>query len=122
MRGLVVDDSAVIRRILSGALRSLDFLEIDEATNGREAVEAATNRPYNLILIEWTLPRMGGLDAVRAMRAQGVTAPIIMVSAEAGKTNIIDALKAGVQNYVIKPFDLNTLTTKIREALKPPRG
>lgn len=122
MRGLVVDDSAVIRRILSGALRSLDFLEIDEATNGLEAVEAATNRPYDLILIEWTLPRMGGLDAVRAMRAQGVTAPIIMVSAEAGKTNIIDALKAGVQNYVIKPFDLNTLTTKIREALKPPRG
>lgn len=122
MRGLVVDDSAVIRRILSGALRNLDFLEIDEATNGLEAVEAATNRPYDLILIEWTLPRMGGLDAVRAMRAQGVTAPIIMVSAEAGKTNIIDALKAGVQNYVIKPFDLNTLTTKIREALKPPRG
>jgi len=117
MRGLVVDDSAVMRRILLGALRAVDITEVDEFSSGTDAVEAATTTPYDIILIEWTLPRLGGIEAVRAIRAKGVDAPIIMVSSEAGKTNIVEALRAGVQNYVIKPFDLNTLVVKVREAL-----
>ena len=122
MRGLVVDDSAVMRRILLGALRAVDITEVDEFSSGTDAVEAATTTPYTIILIEWTLPRLGGLEAVRAIRAKGVHTPIIMVSSEAGKTNIVEALRAGVQNYVIKPFDLNTLVVKVREALAKPRG
>ena len=117
MRGLVVDDSAVMRRILNGALRAVDITDVDEVGSGHDAVEAATTGSYDIILIEWTLPRMGGIEAVREIRAKGVSTPIIMVSAEAGKTNIVEALKAGVQNYVIKPFDLNTLVVKLREAL-----
>lgn len=122
MRGLVVDDSAVMRRIMSGALRGVDIADVDEVATGQEAVEAATQMAYDIILIEWTLPRMGGIEAVRAIRAKGVTTPIIMISTEAGKTNILEALKAGVQNYVIKPFDMNTLVMKIREVLGKARA
>jgi len=122
MRGLVVDDSAVMRRILNGALRAVEITDVDEFTSGQDAVEAATTGTYDIILIEWTLPRMGGIEAVREIRAKGVSTPIIMVSAEAGKTNIVEALKAGVQNYVIKPFDLNTLVVKLREALGKARA
>lgn len=117
MRALVVDDSAVMRKVLIGALGRAGVTEVDQASNGQEAVEATVEQEYDLVLMDWNMPNMLGIDAVRAIRAQGKAMPIIMVTTEAEKTRVLEALKAGAQNYVIKPFEPNTLVGKIQEVL-----
>ena len=122
MRALVVDDSTVMRRVLTGALRNADILEVDEAANGQEAVEFAVKNTYDIILMDWNMPVMLGIDAVREIRAKGVTAPIIMVTTEAEKSRLIDAIKAGAQNYVIKPFEPAAIIGKIKDTIKKHQG
>lgn len=117
MRALVVDDSAVMRRVFVGALRNVDITEVDEAGNGQEALAAVASNTYDIILMDWNMPIMSGIDAVREMRARGVSTPIIMVTTEAEKSRIIDAIKAGAQNYVIKPFEPSTIVGKIKDTL-----
>jgi two-component system chemotaxis response regulator CheY len=117
MRALVVDDSTVMRRVLSGALRNADVHDVDEAANGQEAVAAVTANTYDIILMDWNMPAMSGIDAVREIRAKGVKSPIIMVTTEAEKSRIIEAIKAGAQNYVIKPFEPSTIIGKIKDTL-----
>ena len=117
MRALVVDDSAVMRKVLIGALGRADIVEVDQAADGNEAVQAVKSSDYGLVLMDWNMPNMLGIDAVRAIRAEGKTMPIIMVTTEAEKSRVVDALKAGANNYVIKPFEPATLVTKIQEVL-----
>jgi len=117
MRVLVVDDSAVMRKVLIGALGRANIVEVDQAADGNGAVEAVKSNEYGLILMDWNMPNMLGIDAVRAIRAEGKTMPIIMVTTEAEKSRVVDALKAGANNYVIKPFEPATLVTKIQEVL-----
>lgn len=122
MRALVVDDSAVMRKVLIGALGRAGITDVDQAADGREAVDAAESNEYNLVLMDWNMPNMLGIDAVRAIRANGKTMPIIMVTTEAEKSRVIDALKAGAQNYVIKPFEPATIVNKIQEVLSKASG
>jgi len=122
MRGLVVDDSTVMRRVLTGALRMADILEVDEAANGQEAVELALKNTYDVILMDWNMPVMLGIDAVREIRASGSKVPIIMVTTEAEKSRFIDAIKAGAQNYVIKPFEPKVIISKIVDTIEKHRG
>lgn len=122
MRGLVVDDSTVMRRVLTGALRMADILEVDEAANGQEAVELALKNTYDVILMDWNMPVMLGIDAVREIRASGSKVPIIMVTTEAEKSRFIDAIKAGAQNYVIKPFEPKVIIAKIVDTIEKHRG
>ncbi len=117
MRALVVDDSAVMRKVLIGALGRAEIVDVDQAADGAEAVKAANETEYGLILMDWNMPTMLGIDAVRAIRSAGKTMPIIMVTTEAEKARVIDALKAGANNYVIKPFEPATLVAKIQEVL-----
>ena len=117
MRALIVDDSAVMRRVLTGALRNADVNDVDEAANGQEALNAVAGTPYDIILMDWNMPTMSGIEAVREIRARGVQTPIIMVTTEAEKSRIIEAIKAGAQNYVIKPFEPATIIGKIKDAL-----
>jgi len=117
MRALVVDDSAVMRKVLIGALGRANITEVDQAADGQEAVQATQDNDYNLVLMDWNMPNMLGIDAVRAIRANGKKMPIIMVTTEAEKSRVIEALKAGAQNYVIKPFEPNTIVSKIQEVL-----
>ena len=117
MKALVVDDSAVMRKVLIGALSRANITDVDQACDGVEAVEATKNCPYDLVLMDWNMPNMLGIDAVRAIRANGGKMPIIMVTTEAEKSRVIDALKAGASNYVIKPFEPATIVTKIQEVL-----
>jgi len=117
MKALVVDDSTVMRRVLIGALGRLGITEVDQAGDGAEAVQLADGATYDIILMDWNMPKMLGIDAVRAMRAKGVTTPIIMVTTEAEKLRVVEALKAGAQNYVIKPFEPETIVGKIADAL-----
>lgn len=117
MKALIVDDSLVMRRVLAGALSRLDILEVDQAGDGEEAVSAVDKATYDVILMDWNMPKMLGIDAVRAIRAKGVTTPIIMVTTEAEKMRVVEAIKAGAQNYVIKPFEPETIIGKIADVL-----
>ncbi len=117
MRALVVDDSAVMRKVLIGALARANIVDVDQASDGVEAVAAAKQQDYQLVLMDWNMPNMLGIDAVREIRALGKTMPIVMVTTEAEKSRVIDALKAGASNYIIKPFEPATIVTKIQELL-----
>lgn len=124
MKALVVDDSAVMRKVLIGALARADITEVDQAADGAEAVRAVKDSgdSYNLILMDWNMPNMLGIDAVRNIRANGSKAAIIMVTTEAEKSRVIDALKAGANNYVIKPFEPATIVKKIQDVLAKAGG
>jgi two-component system chemotaxis response regulator CheY len=106
-----------MRKVLIGALGRANIVDVDQAADGNGAVEAVKSNEYGLILMDWNMPNMLGIDAVRAIRAEGKTMPIIMVTTEAEKSRVVDALKAGANNYVIKPFEPATLVTKIQEVL-----
>lgn len=117
MKALVVDDSAVMRKVLIGALARAGINEVDQAADGVEAVDACKAQNYDLVLMDWNMPNMLGIDAVKGIRAAGKTMPIIMVTTEAEKSRVIEALKAGANNYVIKPFEPTTIVAKIQEVL-----
>jgi len=118
MKALVVDDSAVMRKVIIGALTRADISDVDQAADGAEAVEACKNADYGLVLMDWNMPNMLGIDAVREIRALGKTMPIIMVTTEAEKGRIVEALKAGAQNYIIKPFEPATIIDKINQTIE----
>lgn len=117
MRALVVDDSAIMRKVLVGALGRANITEVDQAADGKEAVDMAAGAEYDLILMDWNMPNMLGIDAVRAIREAGNKTPIIMVTTEAEKSRVVEALKSGANNYVIKPFDPASIVKKINETL-----
>jgi two-component system chemotaxis response regulator CheY len=118
MKALVVDDSAVMRKILIGALTRAKITDVDQASDGLEAVAAVEREDYALVLMDWNMPNMLGIDAVRAIRAKGKTVPIIMVTTEAEKSRVIEALKAGANNYIIKPFEPDAIVEKILQTIE----
>ena len=117
MKALVVDDSAVMRKVVIGALSRANITDVDQAADGIEAVKAAKETEYGLILMDWNMPNMLGIDAVKEIRADGSKAPIIMVTTEAEKSRVVEALKAGANNYIIKPFEPATILNKIKAVL-----
>lgn len=117
MKALVVDDSAVMRKVMIGALARAGIEDVGQAADGQEAVTAVMGEEYGLVLLDWNMPNMLGIDALRAIRAQGRTVPVIMVTTEAEKSRVIEALKAGANNYIIKPFDPTAIVSKIQETL-----
>ncbi len=117
MKALVVDDSAVMRKVMMGALARAGITDVEQAADGKEAVDAAFAADYQLILLDWNMPNMLGIDALKAIRAGGRKVPIIMVTTEAEKTRVVEALKAGANNYIIKPFEPAAIVTKIQETL-----
>lgn len=118
MKALVVDDSAVMRKVVIGALSRADITDVDQAADGQEAVNACKEGDYGLILMDWNMPNMLGIDAVKAIRALGNKTPIIMVTTEAEKSRVVEALKAGANNYIIKPFEPATIVEKIKAVLE----
>lgn len=117
MKALVVDDSAVMRKVLTGALARLNITDVDQAGDGQEAVSKVQQAEYNLILMDWNMPNMLGIDALKAIRGMGKTVPVIMVTTEAEKQRVVEALKAGANNYVVKPFEPKVIMNKIAELL-----
>ena len=119
MKALVVDDSSVMRKVVIGALSRADITEVDQAADGVEAVNAVKKSDdYDLILMDWNMPNMLGIDAVIAIRKLGSSTPIIMVTTEAEKGRVVEALKAGANNYIIKPFEPATIVEKIKDVLE----
>jgi two-component system, chemotaxis family, chemotaxis protein CheY len=117
MKALVVDDSAVMRKLLIGALNQAGIADVEEAGDGDQAVAAVAAKEYNLLLMDWNMPNMLGIDAVRAIRSSGSKVPIIMVTTEAEKSRVVEALKSGATNYMIKPFKTEAIVTKVKEVL-----
>lgn len=118
MKALVVDDSMTIRRIVIKALAMVGVAEAAEAADGSEAVSAIeSGQQFDVILMDWNMPRMSGIEALRAIRAKGVRTPVIMVTTEAEKSRVVEAIKTGANDYLIKPFAPDQLAAKVRNVL-----
>ena len=117
MKALVVDDSEVMRKVLIGALARAGITDVDQAEDGAIAVERINEGDYTLVLLDWYMPNKLGIDAVKEIRAAGNKVPIIMVTTEAEKSRVIEALKAGANNYIIKPFEPAAIVAKIKEVI-----
>ncbi len=118
---LVVDDYNTMVRIIRNLLKQLGFENVDEAGNGKAALEKLRQRKYGLVISDWNMEPMTGYDLLKEMRADpdlGRT-PFIMVTAESKTDNVIAAKKAGVSNYIVKPFNAQTLRSKIESVFLP---
>jgi two-component system, chemotaxis family, chemotaxis protein CheY len=115
MAVLVVDDYSTMVRIIRNLLRQLGFVDIDDAADGEAALEKMNLKRYGLVISDWNMEPMTGYDLLRRVRAnpQLEATPFIMVTAESKTENVIAAKKAGVNNYIVKPFNAQTLKTKI---------
>jgi two-component system, chemotaxis family, chemotaxis protein CheY len=116
---LVVDDYATMIRIVSNLLRQLGFSNIDTAMDGETALERMNARRYGLVLSDWNMEPMTGLDLVKAVRNDQTLndTPFIMVTAESKPENVITAKLAGVDSYIVKPFNAETLKRKLSGVL-----
>lgn len=112
---LVVDDFATMRRIIKNILTQLGYKNIIEADDGSTALTVLKSEKIGLIISDWNMPKMTGLDLLKAVRADANTAgiPFIMVTAEAQQDNIILAVKAKVSQYIVKPFTAEILAEKL---------
>jgi two-component system, chemotaxis family, chemotaxis protein CheY len=115
-RVLVADDSGVMRKIIIRALNSLGVTEITEAANGAEAIALFDGGGFDLVLTDWNMPQSSGLDVVRHIRAAGSKVPVVLVTTEAEKARVVEAIEAGVDDYLAKPFEASALQAKL-EAL-----
>ncbi|MFQ6759740.1 MAG: response regulator [Deltaproteobacteria bacterium] len=117
MKILVVDDFATMRRIVKNILTQLGFKNIIEADDGTTALNVLKSEKIGLIISDWNMPKMTGLDLLKAVRADTSMAntPFIMVTAEAQQDNIILAVKAKVSQYIVKPFTAETLSEKLNK-------
>jgi two-component system chemotaxis response regulator CheY len=115
MKVLVVDDFATMRRIVKGVLKQLGFSDIIEAENGSSALDELKKENVGLIVSDWNMPKMTGLDLLKAVREDEnlKSIPFIMVTAEGQKENVLEAVKAGVSNYIVKPFTPETFNEKL---------
>ena len=119
MKFLVVDDSATMRRIVINALQRIGFHDIVEAGDGQEAL-LKFDSSVKFVITDWNMPHMSGTELTKVLRARadGATVPILMITARSVREDILTAMEAGVNNYIVKPFTPQTLKEKI-DALLP---
>lgn len=112
---LVVDDSKVIRKVARHILETLDF-EVREACDGREALESCRDTPPDVVLLDWNMPVMSGMDFLRALKDSEIPArpKVVFCTTENGMAYIRAAIEAGADEYVMKPFDRETLQSKLQ--------
>lgn len=119
MNILLVDDSRTMRnihkKVLGGAWPTATFCEAADGLEALARIAANQQFPFDLILIDWNMPRMNGLTLVSRIRRTDPLTPLIMVSTEAEKARMVEAIKAGVNNYVVKPFSPETLLEKVKQ-------
>ncbi|MBN1512654.1 MAG: response regulator [Phycisphaerae bacterium] len=117
MKILLVDDSRTIRNIQKNVLAEIGYSDVVEAGDGMEALSRIAAEKPDLMLVDWNMPNMDGITLVRKVRESDKTTPIIMCTTEAEKSRVVEAIKAGVNNYVVKPFTGETLSEKINQTL-----
>jgi two-component system, chemotaxis family, chemotaxis protein CheY len=117
LKVLVVDDFPTMRRIVKNLLKQLGYENIDEAEDGSQALAKLKGGGYGLVITDWNMPVMEGIDLLKNLRADDALKdlPVLMVTAEAEKDKVITAIKAGVDNYVVKPFTAEVLKEKLEK-------
>jgi two-component system, chemotaxis family, chemotaxis protein CheY len=122
MNVLVVDDYQTMIRIIKNLLKQLGFNNVDEATDGTMAYDMVSKKKYGLVISDWNMEPMSGLELLKKVRATSENdniskVPFIMITAESKTENVIAAKQAGVNNYIVKPFNAETLKTKISSVI-----
>ena len=121
---LIVDDFSTMRRIVINLLKELGYIKTSEAEDGEKALKvlqaADAHQPINFVITDWNMPVMDGLELLKTIRASPTmnTLPVLMITAEAKKENIIAAAQAGADGYIVKPFNAQTLNEKVLKILK----
>jgi len=117
MKVLIVDDFSTMRRIIKNLMRDLGFNNTSEADDGNTALPMLKSGGYDFLITDWNMPGMTGIDLLRAVRNDPDMAnlPVLLVTAEAKKEQIIEAAQAGVNGYIVKPFNVATLKEKIEK-------
>ena len=120
MKVLIVDDFATMRKIVRNVLKQIGFTNMAEADNGKNALKILKKENIDLILCDWNMPEMPGIDLLKAIKSDDdlKNIPFVMVTAEAQKNNIIEAVKAGVNSYIVKPFSAETVNEKLNIIFK----
>ena len=120
MNILIVDDFETMRRIIKGALKEIGFYNFLEADDGKNALSRLEKNKVDLIISDWIMPNMSGLELLKAVKKDEKLKkiPFIMVTAEGHKKNVLEAINAGVDNYIVKPFSSETLQEKIKKIIK----
>ncbi|HQX06572.1 MAG: chemotaxis response regulator CheY [Zoogloea sp.] len=117
MKFLVVDDFSTMRRIVRNLLKELGFTNVDEAEDGQIALQKLNSLPFDFVVTDWNMPNMDGLTLLQNIRATPSLKhlPVLMITAEAKKENIIAAAQAGASGYIVKPFTAATLSEKLEK-------
>ena len=117
LKFLVVDDFSTMRRIVRNLLKELGFTNVDEAEDGVVALQKLKSGTFDFIVSDWNMPNMTGIELLRAVRADAALKhlPVLMVTAEAKKENIVEAAQAGASGYIVKPFTAATLDEKLNK-------
>ena len=117
LKVLIVDDMSTMRRILKNVLKQIGYTDLHEAEDGAVALKKLREGGFGLVVSDWNMPVMTGIELLRAIRADSDIKhlPVLMVTAEAQKDNIIEAVQAGVNNYVVKPFTADALLEKLQK-------
>jgi two-component system chemotaxis response regulator CheY len=117
---LIVDDFSTMRRIVRNLLREIGFTTFDEAEDGVQALQKLQSQNFDFVVSDWNMPNMQGIDLLRAIRADARLRriPVLMVTAEAKRENILEAAQAGVNGYIVKPFTADTLREKLDAIFK----
>ena len=118
MKILIVDDSSTMLRIIKNTLNRLGYDDIVEAENGQDALGKFQGGGFSMVLTDWNMPVMDGLTLVKKVREIDKQVPILMITTEGEKSSILEALKAGVNNYIVKPFTPQTFKEKIEQVLE----
>lgn len=121
MKCLVVDDSSTMRRIVVNSLQRIGCTDTVEAEDGRQALDRFDDS-IDIVITDWNMPNMTGPEFAAALRERGVQVPILMVTARSAREEIIEAVQAGVNNYIVKPFTPQVLKEKLDALLAPAGG
>lgn len=113
MKVLVVDDSGVMRKIIIRSLNAVGVTDTVEAANGQEAVDIFATQEFDMVLTDWNMPEKSGLEVLQEIRATGSQVPVIMVTTESQKGQVLAAIQAGVTDYLTKPFEQDQLRAKL---------
>ena len=117
LKFLVVDDFSTMRRIVRNLLKELGYTNVDEAEDGVAALQKLKGGNFQFVITDWNMPNMTGIELLRAIRAEATLKhlPVLMITAEAKKENIIEAAQSGASGYIVKPFTAGTLEEKMNK-------
>ena len=115
IKALIADDSGVMRKIVVRAANKAGIQDVTEAADGADALAKFGKDSFDLVMTDWNMPNKTGLELAQDIRGQGSSVPIIMITTEAEKSNVLEAIKAGVNDYLTKPFEVEDLAAKIEK-------